>query len=71
MLKIILIERFGPFFVGPVIAGLDSNNQPYICDMDLIGNPNETKDFAVNGTCSEQTQGMCETLWEPDLVRIL
>jgi len=60
-------RRFGPFFVGPVIAGLDSSNKPYICDMDLIGNPNHTLDFVVNGTCAEQAQGMCETLWEPDL----
>lgn len=30
-----------------------------------------TEDFVVSGTCSEQMYGMCESLWEPDLVGIL
>ena len=61
--------RFAPYFVEPVIAGLDSNtNEPYIATMDLIGCPMETDDFVVSGTCSEQMYGMCESLWRPDLV---
>lgn len=28
----------------------------------------ETEDFVVSGTCSEQMYGMCESLWEPDMV---
>jgi 20S proteasome subunit beta 3 len=61
-------RRFGPYFVEPVIAGLDpATLQPYICNMDLIGCPNEPEDFVVAGTCSEQLYGMCEALWEPDL----
>lgn len=28
-----------------------------------------TEDFVVSGTCSEQMYGMCESLWEPDMVR--
>lgn len=27
-----------------------------------------TDDFVVSGTCSEQMYGMCESLWEPDMV---
>jgi len=61
-------RRFGPYFVEPVVAGLDSKtNEPYIAALDLIGFPMETKDFVVSGTCSEQMYGMCESLWEPDL----
>jgi len=61
-------KRFGPYFVEPVIAGLDpKTNEPYIAALDLIGCPMETKDFVVSGTCSEQMYGMCESLWEPDL----
>ena len=26
------------------------------------------EDFVVTGTCSEQLYGMCESLWEPDMV---
>ncbi|GJQ85393.1 hypothetical protein Trydic_g10167 [Trypoxylus dichotomus] len=61
-------KRFGPFFVEPVIAGLDSKTgEPYVCNMDLIGCPNEPEDFVVGGTASAQLYGMCEALWEPDL----
>lgn len=61
-------RRFGPYFVEPVIAGLDPKTQkPYIASMDLIGCPMVTEDFVVSGTCSEQMYGMCESLWEPDL----
>ena len=61
--------RFGPYFVEPVVAGLDpKTDEPYIATMDLIGCPMETKDFVVGGTCSEQLYGMCESLWNPDMV---
>lgn len=69
MLSSFLYEhRFGPYFIEPVIAGLDPKTfEPYICAMDLIGCPNEPEDFVVAGTCAEQLYGMCETLWRPEL----
>jgi len=61
-------KRFGPYFVEPVIAGLDPKTfEPYVCSMDLIGCINEPEDFVVAGTCTEQLYGVCEALWEPDL----
>lgn len=64
----LLACRFGPYFIEPIIAGLDPKTfEPYVCNMDLIGCPNEPEDFVVGGTCTEQLYGMCETLWEPDL----
>ncbi|KAJ8102278.1 nucleophile aminohydrolase [Lipomyces tetrasporus] len=61
-------KRFGPYFVGPVVAGINSKSgKPYICGFDLIGCINFAKDFVVGGTSSEQLFGMCESLWEPDL----
>lgn len=61
--------RFGPYFVEPVIAGLDpKTGKPFIASTDLIGCPMITSDFAVSGTCSENMYGMCESLWEPDMV---
>ena len=61
-------HRFGPYFVEPIIAGLHPKTmEPFICNMDLIGCPNEPDDFVVGGTCVEQLYGMCETLWKPDL----
>lgn len=61
-------KRFGPYFVEPVIAGLDpKTGKPFIASTDLIGCPMITTDFAVSGTCSENMYGMCESLWEPDM----
>ena len=61
-------KRFGPYFVEPMVAGLDPETfEPYVCAMDLIGCINEPPDFVVGGTCAEQLYGMCETLYEPNL----
>ena len=62
-------HSFGPFFIEPVIAGLDENEKkPYICSMDLIGCINFAKDFVVAGTASANLYGICESLYENDLV---
>lgn len=63
-------KRFGPYFTEPVIAGLDptDGNKPFICSMDLIGCINFAKDFVVSGTASSNLYGVCEALYEPDLV---
>lgn len=59
--------RFGPYFTEPVVAGLDAENKPYICAMDLIGAPVFTDDFVVAGTASENLYGMCEGLYRKDM----
>ncbi|CCU78883.1 unnamed protein product [Blumeria hordei] len=61
-------RRFGPFFVSPIVAGLDpKTGKPLICGFDSIGCPDVAKDFIVSGTASDQLFGTCEGLWEPDL----
>lgn len=61
-------RRFGPYFVGPIVAGLESKtNEPFICGFDLIGCIDLAKDFIVSGTATDQLYGMCESLYEPNL----
>jgi 20S proteasome subunit beta 3 len=68
MLSTLLYEkRFGPYFVEPVVAGLDKDGKPYISAMDVIGAPVLTKDFVVAWSSSENIYGMAESLWRPDL----
>jgi 20S proteasome alpha/beta subunit len=62
--------RFAPYFVEPVIAGLDKNNGPFVGAMDTIGSLETAEDFVVAGTSTDGLFGMCETLWEPGLVNI-
>jgi len=72
MLSSMLYEkRFGPWFIEPVVAGLedtkDEKNVPFITAMDLIGAPVVTNDFVVGGTCNEQLYGVCEAMYRPNL----
>ncbi|OCH89184.1 N-terminal nucleophile aminohydrolase [Obba rivulosa] len=64
-------KRFGPYFIEPVIAGLQKTAsgdfKPYIAATDLIGCLNFAKDFVVAGTASDKLFGVAEGLWEPDL----
>ncbi|WEW61276.1 proteasome core particle subunit beta 3 [Emydomyces testavorans] len=61
-------KRFGPWFVSPVLAGINhTTGKPFICGFDSIGCIDFAKDFIVSGTASDQLFGMCEGLWEPDL----
>jgi len=62
--------RFGPYFVSPVIAGLDpASSEPYLAGMDTIGAIETAKDFMVAGTAPDSLYGMCESMWRPDMVR--
>lgn len=62
-------KRFGPYFISPVIAGINhTTGKPFICGFDSIGCIDFAKDFIVSGTASDQLFGTCEGLWEPDLV---
>lgn len=64
-------RRFGPYFIEPVIAGLQKTPsggfKPFIAGTDLIGCINLAKDFIVSGTSSDKLFGLAEGLWEPDL----
>jgi len=69
MLSSMLYEkRFGPYFIEPVVAGLDeAKNEPFICAMDLLGAPVYTKDFVVAGTSTEELYGTCEAFFRENL----
>lgn len=61
-------RRFGPWFVGPIVAGINSKTKkPFICGFDYIGCIDFANDFIVSGTAADQLFGMCESLYEPNL----
>lgn len=61
-------RRFGPWFVGPIVAGINSTTgKPYVCSFDSIGAIDVSDDFVVTGTATNQLYGMAESLYEPDL----
>jgi len=69
MMSTMLYERrFGPFFVSPIVAGLDPDTfEPFLASTDLIGAITEPKDFVVAGNCEDELFGMCEALWREDM----
>ena len=68
-------DRFGPYFVSPVVAGLepqkDGSWKPFLCGTDSIGAIEKAHDFMLAGTAPESLYGMCESMWRPDLVSCL
>jgi len=60
-------KRFGPYFIEPVVVGIDEKNEPFLSAMDLIGAPSYHDDFVVSGTATANMLGLCETLYKKDM----
>jgi len=60
-------KRFAPYFVAPVIAGLEPDGTPVVATSDTIGCMEQCDDFAVCGTSTESMLGPCESFWRPEL----
>ena len=60
-------KRFGPWFVQPVVAGLDAEDKPFLSSMDCLGCEMMTDDFVVAGTMEEALYGMCESFYKPNM----
>ncbi|KAH8366920.1 hypothetical protein KR200_003769 [Drosophila serrata] len=65
-------QRSKPYYVESMVAGLepdwnDGTLKPYICYMDWIGCRREAKNFLVCGTSALQLNGICTSLWRPNL----
>ncbi|CAI7863368.1 unnamed protein product [Closterium sp. NIES-54] len=65
--SILYERRFGPYFIEPVIAGLEDDGTPFVCATDLIGAYEECPEFGVAGTADESLFGACESYWQPGL----
>lgn len=60
-------RRFAPWFISPVVAGLDETNQPHLSTFDFLGARCKARDFVVAGTTSEQLYGLCESFWKENM----
>eukprot|EP00486_Rosalina_sp_Unknown_P004905 CAMPEP_0201564480 /NCGR_PEP_ID=MMETSP0190_2-20130828/2798_1 /ASSEMBLY_ACC=CAM_ASM_000263 /TAXON_ID=37353 /ORGANISM="Rosalina sp." /LENGTH=123 /DNA_ID=CAMNT_0047980709 /DNA_START=298 /DNA_END=669 /DNA_ORIENTATION=+ len=60
-------KRFGPYFVDPIIVGIDEDNKPFVSSMDLIGATEISDNFACVGTTEDELYGICENLWNKDM----
>lgn len=53
--------------LSPIVVGIRSNGEPYICSMDGLGAQTETSNFAVTGTANAGLYALCESLYSPHL----
>eukprot|EP00484_Ammonia_sp_Unknown_P006608 CAMPEP_0197066196 /NCGR_PEP_ID=MMETSP1384-20130603/172080_1 /TAXON_ID=29189 /ORGANISM="Ammonia sp." /LENGTH=123 /DNA_ID=CAMNT_0042503277 /DNA_START=8 /DNA_END=379 /DNA_ORIENTATION=+ len=60
-------KRFGPYFVDPIIVGIEENGKPFVSSMDLIGATEIADNFACVGTTEDELYGICENLWNEDM----
>ena len=63
--------RFGPYFVAPVVAGLDkisdTEYRPVISTYDSIGYNQHSNKIEVAGTGSDLLYGVAETFYKEDM----
>ena len=63
-------KRWGPYFVSPLVAGLDKEGdqyKPVICTYDSIGYREHSGNFEVAGTGAQLLYGCCEAFYKPDM----
>jgi 20S proteasome subunit beta 3 len=62
-------HRWGPYFVNPIVVGLDSTDdyKPYVATYDSIGCLTESGKFQVAGTSNELLYGTCEAFYKDDM----
>ena len=60
-------NRFTPFFIEPILAGLTKKGDPVISSMDIIGAVSNSNKFSVSGICTDELYGICESLWKPNM----
>ena len=60
------MNRFGPFFVAPVVVGLDDGH-PILYEYDSIGTQTNTENFAVGGTAGANMVVLMENYYKPDM----
>ncbi len=62
-------KRFSPYFVSPVVVGLDVTDdyKPFVCGFDSIGCPSSSGQFEISGTCTDQLLGTCEAFYKDNM----
>jgi 20S proteasome subunit beta 3 len=62
-------HRWGPYFVNPIVVGLDvtDNYKPYVATYDSIGCLTQSGEFQVAGTSNELLYGTCEAFYKENM----
>ncbi len=55
-------HRFGPFFVSPIVVGVQ-DSRAVLVTYDSIGNQTKSEKFAVGGTAGDNFYTLCESYY--------
>lgn len=64
---ILYSQRQSPFYVSPIVVGIDSEGNTYVCSMDCLGCKSEPGNFVAEGTAALNLTGMCEVLYREEM----
>jgi len=67
MSYILYSKRDSELYTDPLVIGLDSKNEPYLCGLDCLGCKSEPGTFVAGGTAQINLIGMCEALYCKDM----
>lgn len=59
--------RWGPYFVSPIVAGLEDGKTPIVATYDSIGCTSVEGEFQCGGTGADGLIGSCESFWKEGL----
>ncbi|KAL7720062.1 Proteasome subunit beta [Entamoeba marina] len=59
-------KRFSPYYMSPIVAGIDEKGESFVCSYDYIGAPEKSKVGCV-GTGSNELMGMCDSFFKENM----
>lgn len=59
-------HRFGPFFVSPIVIGLE-DGKPLVYNYDSIGTQSHSEPFAYVGTSADTMASLCESFYRENI----
>jgi 20S proteasome subunit beta 3 len=60
-------RRGSPYYVQPLVVGLDDAQNPFLCAQDVIGSQSKSDAFVCAGVATKSMYGIAEALWRPQL----
>ena len=67
MSHVLYQRRQSPYYVEPLVVGLDDEEIPYLCSQDVIGAQSKSEAFVCAGVATKSIYGIAEALWRPGL----
>lgn len=64
---VLYARKNAPYYVEPIVVGLDNDTTPLLCSLDMIGAKSTSRAFCCSGAATKSLYGTAEALWRPGL----